>query len=612
MPIQHTVRVGDTISGIAQKLGVPISAVSGFRSNDPNVIFPGEILTIQAPQETPQAPSAAPPAAPQAPEPQAPGGVAPHTPPLAAPAESPQAPVQPVQPPTQPPVTQPPTPQTFKRIFKTPSGVEVPMDLSPEADALLGGEATRTQPVTPPEIEKQTENFFSQFGVATDELKIGFKLNPSLTLSYLVKQVMEATGLPDVRTNITNISKEIESLANERDAEIAVIQENPWKSAGSKQQLIQKITDRYEKKIANRTDRLTLMQNAYQDARQQAQFAATTAINLYDKERTFQQKQLEDTLNRAEKAAEIERKQAGETRAAGFKERELKLKEGEIDYSIQDIGGRTIRFGFDATGKQVSKIDLGPAKAEGVPAKVGEVGVDIISEKGVKLEYGTPEYVVERLKTTSGSKTKPVASEREQLGKFANVVALTDNIMQSLDKTTNDPIIGYLKSLNPYSFDARAVNAQVTALVPSVARALYGEVGVLTDTDIERYLTTLPNIRSTTEQNKFIASMTLTNAKRAYEQTLLNLANSNINVAGFVDSYKNLTEKLDKIEKDLEVGKEIISDEEAYNEYLKVTGQTPAPAPTPAPKPEYKSLKDLEYQSPFTDFWKGVNSFWGK
>ena len=197
----------------------------------------------------------------------------------------------------------------------------------------------------------------------------------------------------------------------------------------------------------------------------------------------------------------------------------------------------------------------------------------ITTPSGEQLEYGTPEYVIERLKQTAGSKTKPVASEREQMGKFANVVALTDNLMGSLSKTTNDPILGYMRSLNPYDFDARAVNAQVIALVPSVARALYGEVGVLTDTDIERYLKTLPNIKSTTDQNRFIAAMTLSNAKRAYEQTLLNLANSNVNVSGFVDSYKNLTDKLSKIEKDIGVDKEVEITQQDTNEFNQIIGQ---------------------------------------
>ena len=232
---------------------------------------------------------------------------------------------------------------------------------------------------------------------------------------------------------------------------------------------------------------------------------------------------------------------------------------------IVEIGGR--KQLIDTQTGEVVK-DLGISE---VPP---EQPATITSKTGETLVYGTPEYVTARLQATSGSKTKPVASEREQLGKFANVVSLTDNLMNSLNTTTNDPILGYLKSLNPYDFDARAVNAQVIALVPSVARALYGEVGVLTDTDIERYLKTLPNIRSTTEQNKFIAMMTLANARRAYEQTLLNLANSNVNVSGFSDSYNNLVQKLDSLEKDLNAGDEFEQEFNALPDEIKTEKET--------------------------------------
>ena len=223
-----------------------------------------------------------------------------------------------------------------------------------------------------------------------------------------------------------------------------------------------------------------------------------------------------------------------------------------VETSVVEAGNRKLLIN-NRTGATIKDLGVADVEAGGGGGMGGSVGsgTPIIDASGNVLEFGTPEYIAARLQATAGSKTKPVASEREQLGKFANVVALTDNLMNSLNKTTNDPILGYMRSLNPYDFDARAVNAQVTALVPSVARALYGEVGVLTDTDIERYLKTLPNIRSTADQNKFIAMMTLGNARRAYEQTLLNLASSNVNVSGFVDSYKNLSGRLDKLEGEL-------------------------------------------------------------
>lgn len=42
----YTVQAGDTLSGIAAKFGVSTSAISGYRSGNPNLIYPGEVLTI--------------------------------------------------------------------------------------------------------------------------------------------------------------------------------------------------------------------------------------------------------------------------------------------------------------------------------------------------------------------------------------------------------------------------------------------------------------------------------------------------------------------------------------------------------------------------------------
>lgn len=302
--LTYQVQTGDTLSQIAKKLNVPMESISGYRSGDPSLIFPGENLTVGQPsgqpinqqgqniQQQPVDINAA----------LATGGLQldqqPQTPV--------QAPLGVGQPQGQQPPTgasnvtlTPPQPPT-QRTIATPSGRQVRLPVSAETDALLGEQQNAQQP--------QAETFFQQYGVPTEALQTGFQMNPSQTVSDLVRLVMEATGLPDVRSNVANISKEIEDLENQRDKEIEDIQDNPWKSVGSKSQLIDRINNQYENRIKNRVNRLTLLQGAYDDARQQAQFAATTAINLYDRNRTFDQNKLEFVLNRAEKAADAERK----------------------------------------------------------------------------------------------------------------------------------------------------------------------------------------------------------------------------------------------------------------------------------------------------------------
>lgn len=43
----YTVRAGDTLSGIAARYGVAVADIGGYRSGDPNVIYPGEVVRIR-------------------------------------------------------------------------------------------------------------------------------------------------------------------------------------------------------------------------------------------------------------------------------------------------------------------------------------------------------------------------------------------------------------------------------------------------------------------------------------------------------------------------------------------------------------------------------------
>lgn len=74
----YTVVSGDTLSGIAAKSGVPQASITGYKSGNPNLIYPGEVLSLGGgvpapvnPAPGPAAPAAQPfqPATPNAPAP---------------------------------------------------------------------------------------------------------------------------------------------------------------------------------------------------------------------------------------------------------------------------------------------------------------------------------------------------------------------------------------------------------------------------------------------------------------------------------------------------------------------------------------------------------------
>lgn len=317
MAIQHKVEVGQTLSGIAKEYGVTVNDITGFRSNDPNTIFPGEMLTITEPpvpgqpQEplqpapaptivgtstglpavTPLASSATPqpnqstPTGPRtAPAPTLPGQ-------LPAQTGQAQAPVAPAVVPgtTSTPQKPAPLPQPQQQTFTTPSGAEVD-----EAGALI-----KPAPGEDP---------LAAYGVSPDQLEKGFTIDPIPTLDELITTVMGKLNFGQTSEIITNISKEIEDLENERDDQIEQVNDNPFVSAGTKNARIDKINDRYELRIRNRTNRLALEQHGYENARQQAQFAITTAIGLYDKNRNFQADQIQAAIDAHEKKIAAETK----------------------------------------------------------------------------------------------------------------------------------------------------------------------------------------------------------------------------------------------------------------------------------------------------------------
>jgi hypothetical protein len=93
-----------------------------------------------------------------------------------------------------------------------------------------------------------------------------------------------------------------------------------------------------------------------------------------------------------------------------------------------------------------------------------------------------------------------------------------------------------------------------SAIVPKLARGVYGEVGVLTDADIENYSRTIANLKNTADVNKAVMAMTLEIATRSLANQLNSLSAGGRDVSRFEAIYTGLNTKASNIKSQLGVG----------------------------------------------------------
>lgn len=109
------------------------------------------------------------------------------------------------------------------------------------------------------------------------------------------------------------------------------------------------------------------------------------------------------------------------------------------------------------------------------------------------------------------------------------------------------PIIGIIRSANPYDTKAQQIKAQLTAIVPNLARGVYGEVGVLTDQDIALYSQTLPNLKSTKEVRDALLAISAKSVYRALENKLLVQAKGGVDVSGYASDLTNMRDQVNQM-----------------------------------------------------------------
>lgn len=163
---------------------------------------------------------------------------------------------------------------------------------------------------------------------------------------------------------------------------------------------------------------------------------------------------------------------------------------------------------------------------------------------------GSTNYSITSWTNSAKNKNSLTAEERAGVSKAFSVVNQIGALNENLKKDQTSFFGGNVKKIMAslgQNADAGTVQAQITALVPQVAKGVYGEVGVLTDQDTARYTQTLPNLTSPEKQNDAVTALTLTALRNGVKSKLDVAAASNLDVAGFVPLYQDLTTKINVI-----------------------------------------------------------------
>lgn len=185
------------------------------------------------------------------------------------------------------------------------------------------------------------------------------------------------------------------------------------------------------------------------------------------------------------------------------------------------------------TGKIIN--DLGGAKTKDVS----------ISLEGLTPEQANDPFISKLLRTAGGKPLTDTFAQR--LDKGLTVLDQIGVLQQNIANVKTGPIVGAFKGANPWDTNAQTIKAQLNAIVPNLARGVYGEVGVLTDNDIATYSKTLPNLNSTEDIRNAVLGITVDLIGKSIKRTLEVNASNGKDVSQFVDLYNEMNNTRDSI-----------------------------------------------------------------
>ena len=137
----------------------------------------------------------------------------------------------------------------------------------------------------------------------------------------------------------------------------------------------------------------------------------------------------------------------------------------------------------------------------------------------------------------------PSQSESESLDKYKFTTARLSELSNLLKNENTGPMVGFWRQFKSgLGFDDKAllIKAQITKIIPGLARGVFGEVGVLTDQDVAMYARTIGNLNTPEEVNEALTEAAMEMVSRGFEAKLSTLAKSRKNVSGYLDQLRDV------------------------------------------------------------------------
>lgn len=143
-----------------------------------------------------------------------------------------------------------------------------------------------------------------------------------------------------------------------------------------------------------------------------------------------------------------------------------------------------------------------------------------------------------------------LSDQQKSLADATEVIALIDTLEDLLDTKEGDSFMKNVfdAKLNIFSGSAAAIKGTLNAIAPKAARGLFGEVGVLTDADIDRYRVIFPRLTQPKQVRDVMTALSKRIAHRALESRALGLARGKRDVSSYYNQLSGLKQDADVIE----------------------------------------------------------------